>query len=337
MIVTVTPNPSIDWTLDIPTLVRGAVHRIAGEQQEPSGKGVNVTRALTSNGVASLAVLVIGGAEGAELELLLQAEQVAYVSVPIGGSVRVNISLTEPDGTATKINAIGPTLRDDETQALLSAAAAAGNGADWVLGSGSLPRGVNADFYARLGAAVRSAGARFALDSSGPALIAGLSARPDVIKPNVEELSEAVGHPLATVGDAVSAARELMASGTQSVVVSLGSQGALLVDRVGVVHASASVTSPKSTVGAGDALLAGYLAGSLPRDGDRVVALLEAVAWGSAAVRVAGSHVPVITDADRAAVVLDTQPDLRRRLTNEKNPMDDTATDRLERGGDRAS
>ena len=315
MIATVTPNPSVDWTLEIPTLVRGAVHRITGQHQEPSGKGVNVARALTRNGVPSLAVLPIGGPEGAELELLLRAEQVAYVAVPVAGSVRVNISLTEPDGTATKINAVGPTLGEQETQLLLSAAAAAAEGAAWLLGSGSLPLGMKVDFYARLGAAIRGSGTRLALDSSGPALVAGLRAHPDVIKPNVDELSEAVGRPVATLGDAVMAARELMTLGARSVVVSLGRDGALLVDDVGVVHAEASVARPKSTVGAGDALLAGYLAGSSSRVRDRGVAIREAVAWGSAAVRVQGSHVPVITDADREAVALDGEPQLGRRLS----------------------
>jgi 1-phosphofructokinase family hexose kinase len=314
VILTVTPNPSVDVTLDIPTLVRGAVHRITGQHQEPSGKGVNVTRALTRNGVSSVAVLPVGGAEGAELERLLRAEQVTYVAVPVAGSVRMNISLTELDGTATKVNAPGPTLHTDETDALLAAAAAGATDMEWVLGSGSLPPGIPADFYARLGIAVRASGARFALDSSGAALLAGLPAAPDVIKPNVEELAEVVGRPLSTVGDAAEAARELIGLGAGSVVVSLGPDGALLVDDVGVLHAEASVPDPKSTVGAGDALLAGFLAGSLQRNSDRALALREAVAWGSAAVRVAGSHVPVITDADRQAVVLTTEPELDRTL-----------------------
>ena len=197
----------------------------------------------------------------------------------------------------------------------MSAAVAAGDGADWVLGSGSLPRGMSVDFYARLGNAVHDNAGRFALDSSGPALVAGLSARPDVIKPNADELSEAVGRPVATLGDAVVAARELMTLGARTVVVSLGADGALLVDGVGVLHAAASVESPKSTVGAGDALLAGYLAGTLSHAGDRAAALREAVAWGSAAVRVEGSRVPVIAESDRAAVVLDSDPDPRRPLS----------------------
>jgi 1-phosphofructokinase len=314
MIATVTPNPSVDWTLEISTLVRGGVHRMTGEHQEPSGKGVNVSRALTTNGVPSVAVLPIGGAEGVELERLLRAEGVAFVVVPVAGSVRVNISLTEPDGTATKINAVGPTLREEEQQNLLYAASAAAQGAAWLLGSGSLPPGTSIDFYAGLGEAVHGAGACFALDSSGPALLGGLRARPDVVKPNVDELSEVVGRPLVTVGDAVEAARELMSLGARSVVVSLGRDGALLVDDVGVVHAQSHVARPKSTIGAGDALLAGYLAGSLSPGADRALTLREAVAWGSAAVRVHGSHVPVITDADREAVVMDNSPDLGCRL-----------------------
>jgi 1-phosphofructokinase len=314
MITTVTPNPSVDWTLEIPTLTRGLVHRITAEHQEPSGKGVNVTRALTVNLVRSVAVLPIGGTEGAELEALLAAEQVSYRAVPVAGSIRVNISLTEPDGTATKINAMGPTLSDEETNRLLMAVVDASSSAAWVLGAGSLPGGVGETFYARLGEAARRCGARFALDSSGAPLLAGLRARPDVIKPNTEELAQAVGRPLATFGAAVGAARELGSLGAAAIVVSMGSDGALLVDEQGVLHAEAFVASPRSTVGAGDALLAGYLAGSLMADGERAAALREAVAWGAGAVRLDGSRVPVVTDADRAAVVVDEAPDLARHL-----------------------
>jgi 1-phosphofructokinase len=314
MITTVTPNPSVDWTLEIPTLTRGLVHRIAAERQEPSGKGVNVTRALTVNGVRSVAVLPVGGTEGSELEALLAAEHVTYRAVRVTGSIRVNISLTERDGTATKINALGPTLSDEETDRLLIAVVEESGRADWVLGSGSLPGGVGETFYARLGEAARRSGARFALDSSGAPLLAGLRARPDVIKPNTEELAQAVGRPLATFGDAVAGARELGQLGAMTVVVSMGSDGALLVDEEGVLHAKAFASSPKSTVGAGDALLAGYLAGTLAAGGNRATALREAVAWGSGALRLDGSRVPVITEADRAAVVMDDAPDLARHL-----------------------
>lgn len=314
MIITVTPNPSVDRTLEIAALVRGAVHRISGEHQEPSGKGVNVSRALTANDVPTRAVVPLGGAEGDELESLLRAEGVSLSAVRIAGRVRVNISLTEPDGSATKINAEGPTLSAHEVAALLDASQSLAGGAAWVLGSGSLPPGVPGDFYALLAAAAHASGARFALDSSGAALRAGLTGQPDVVKPNVEELAEAVGRRLATVADAVAAARELMTLGAGSVVVSLGRDGALLVDVHGVAHAEAAVASPRSTVGAGDALLAGYLAGHLRHGEDRESVLREAVAWGSAAVQTVGSHVPRVTEAHRRAVLTRRDVDLERPI-----------------------
>ena len=305
MIVTVTPNPSVDWTLEVPVLTRGAVHRSSGARQEPSGKGVNVSRALTVNAVPTRAVVPVGGTEGAELLALLRDEGVEVVAVPISGRVRVNISLTEPDGVVTKINAAGPALSTDEVTGVLAAASTAGGGAiAWVLGSGSLPPGAPPDFYARLGATVRASGARFALDSSGAALLAGLSAQPDLVKPNAEELAAAVGRSLATWGEVVRAAEELRVRGARAVVVSLGPDGALLVDADGVLHARAVVAAPVSTVGAGDALVAGYLAGLGRHGTDRVAVLREAVAWGSASVATPGSHVPVITDAHRRAVEL---------------------------------
>jgi 1-phosphofructokinase len=310
MIVTVTPNPSVDWTLEIPSLTRGVVHRASGQYQEPSGKGVNVTRALTNNDIPSVAVLPIGGAEGAELSALLVAEGVDFVPVPIAGSIRVNVSLTEPDGTATKINAAGPHLSRTEVDRLVDAVVVAGNGAGWVVGSGSLPRGVGVDFYASLAERVRGTGARFALDSSGPALVAGLAARPHLVKPNVDELSGAVGRPIVTLGDVVTAGRDLIGRGVATVVVSLGVDGALLVTDRRVVHAEAHVAAPRSTVGAGDALLAGCLAGG----GEGVAALREAVAWGSAAVQVEGSHVPHVTRTHRDAVRVHDAVDVDRTL-----------------------
>jgi 1-phosphofructokinase len=318
MIVTVTPNPSVDWTLEIPSLTRGLVHRTARVHKEPSGKGVNVTRALTTNGVPSVAILPIGGTEGAELATLLTHEHVGFVAVPITGSIRVNVSLTEPDATTTKINAPGPELAPAEVDRLIAAVVTAVTDASWVVGSGSLPRGVGPDFYATLGNRVREAGARFALDTSGPALRAGLPARPHLVKPNVEELAAAVGRPIATLGDAVTAGRELVERGALSVVVSLGPDGALLIDGAQAVHAEARVAAPRSTVGAGDALLAGYLAAG----GHGIMALHSAVAWGFAAVQVDGSRVPPVTSAHRDAVQIRECVDVTRTLRQGASPLD---------------
>ncbi|MFZ5851712.1 MAG: 1-phosphofructokinase [Actinomycetota bacterium] len=306
MIVTVTPNPSIDLTLELAELRRGTVHRATGRHVEPSGKGVNVTRALAANGVASLAVLPVGGSEGLELADLLRAEGVAFRSVPIAEPVRVNVSLTEPGGLVTKVNELGPRLSAAEATALLAAVAEVAREAAWVVGAGSLPQGVPDDFYARLSAQVTAAGSRFALDTSGPALRAGVAGGPDLVKPNAEELAAATGRALHTLADVVAAARELCAAGARAVLASLGPDGALLVTPTAVAHAEAPVGHPRSTVGAGDALLAGFLStvgsgGAGASDGE---ALREAVAWASTAVRSQGSSVTPVTAADRAAVRL---------------------------------
>ncbi len=319
LIVTVTPNHSLDRTLGLPGLALGAVNRARWARVEPSGKGVNVTRALAIHGHPSLAVLPLGGQEGEHLATLLAAQGVAYRTVRIGGAVRVNVSLAAP-GQVTKVNEPGPTLTAEETAELLRVAQDAAARAAWVVGSGSLPPGVPDDWYGTLCHAAHAAGARFALDSSGAALVQGLAAGPDLVKPNAEELADAVGRPLRTLGEVVAAARQLLTAGAGAVLVSLGPDGALLVTRDQTLHAEAPVERPRSAVGAGDALLAGFLSrcgsrGERPGEPGEA-ALREAVAWGTAAVRAPGTHMRPVTDADRARVrvhpVLDADRLLRQ-------------------------
>lgn len=311
MIVTVTPNPSLDRTLDLPDLVVGGVNRAAGRHVEPSGKGVNVTRALAVNGVPSVAVLPSGGVEGEQLLGLLDGESVQYVAVPISEPVRANVTVATAGGIATKINEPGPTLTGSEVEALVEAVLRTSRPGDWVVASGSLPRGVALDFYADLGSRVRTRGRRFALDSSGEALRHGLSGRPEVIKPNLEELAELAGRPVRTLGDAVVVADEARRITGGAVVVSLGAAGVVLVDGEPPLHAEARVGVVRSAVGAGDNALAGYLA-AVHSGRDRAAAVREAVAWGSVAVRAPGSLAPPVTDADRQAVRVHPTLDLDR-------------------------
>ncbi|KEF02318.1 MULTISPECIES: 1-phosphofructokinase [Streptomyces] len=305
MILTVTPNPSLDRTYEIPTLERGAVLRATADRIDPGGKGVNVSRAVAAAGHRTLAVLPLGGPAGAALGDLLAAEGIEVAGVPVAGQTRSNISAVEPDGTLTKINAAGPELSADESRALLETVRTRSAGADWIACCGSLPRGLAPSWYAELVAQVHQAGARIALDTSGPSLTAALAARPDVVKPNAEELAQAVGRPLRTVGDAVEAARDLRKLGAGAVLASLGADGQLLVDADGERFASARVATVRSNVGAGDASLAGFLAAG----GVGVRALASAVAYGAAAVQLPGSAMPAPMDLDPSAVLVgDTVP-----------------------------
>lgn len=295
MIVTLTPNPSIDRAISIDALKRGEVLRATSSHSDAGGKGVNVSRALSAHGAQTLAILPVGGLEGQVLSSLLNEAGVSHHGVAVAGSVRTNISILEPDGTTTKLNELGPSLSPSEVEALTLAAVDGARGADWVVACGSLPEGVPADFYATLAPAVRSRGARLAIDTSGAPLAHAVAARPDLIKPNHEELAELVGHELPTLGDVIGAARDLVAHGIQIVAVSLGADGALVVTVDEVAHARASISQLLSTVGAGDCMLAGMLHG-LTEGMSCSAALARGVQWGAAAVTLPGSSVPAPAD-----------------------------------------
>src|SRR5439155_913339 len=238
VIVTVTPNPSIDRTIQIDRLERGKMIRARAASSEAAGKGLNVSLALATQGVDTSAVLPLA-ADSATVYLRLLADAVPITAVPVKGATRVNLSLVEPDGTVTKVNEPGPRLDADDVDAILAATSAVA-GAGWIVGCGSLPPGAPRDFYARL-AGLAAPSRRVAVDTSGDALGPAVCAGTALIKPNSTELEELVGRPLATIGDAVTAARELIARGCHSVLVSLGPDGALFVDADRTAHAEASV------------------------------------------------------------------------------------------------
>jgi 1-phosphofructokinase len=310
MIVTLTPNPSVDRTIEVDALHRGAVLRARSSRVDPGGKGVNVSRALAANGRKTRAVLPAGGWEGDQLAALLAPADVEVVVVPVSGSVRANVSVVEPDGTVTKLNELGPQLSEAEVEAVTAATVAAAADAEWLAVSGSLPPGVPVDLYARVVERLGSARVKVAVDSSGAPLVAALAAGPDLVKPNREELAEATGRQIFTVGDVVAAAEALRGQGVAAVLASLGADGAVLVDTTGATFGSAIVERPRSSVGAGDAMLAGFLAGG----GSGPDALAEALAWGAAAASLPGSRMPTPADLDHAAVRLADRIDPDRPL-----------------------
>jgi 1-phosphofructokinase len=313
MIVTLTPNPSLDRAITIPALRRGEVIRATSSRVDPGGKGVNVARALAAQGAATVAVFPRGGAEGHMMEELLAEAGVRAVTTPVTGSMRMNISVLEPDGTTTKLNEPGPTLTDQTVAELLGATLASASPGGWVVGCGSLPPGAPVELYATLVSSAHAAGLKVAIDSSGEPMTHAVAARPDLIKPNHEELEELVGARLDTLGDVRDAAAGLVADGLETVAVSLGRDGALLVTEDAFVHANATITTPRSTVGAGDCMLAGLLH-CLSRGLPPADALSAAVTWGAAAVTLPGSRVPGPADLEGIPVHVNTAPDLSRTL-----------------------
>lgn len=310
MIVTLTLNPSLDRTIEVDQLTRGAVLRAGRARLDPGGKGVNVSRALLANGARSRAVLPCGGEDGRRLVRLLEQEGVDVVAVPCTGSTRSNITLAEPDGTVTKINEPGGAMSPAELDRVAAAVLRAAGSADWVVVCGSLPPGVPVDVYATLGRRFAAAGIRVAVDTSGPALLAAVAAGAELVKPNREELAEAVGRPLESLRDVVEAAQEMRSWGAGTVLASLGADGAVLVGPGGVLAGESPHVEPRSTVGAGDSLLAGFLSVG----GSGAAALAEGLAWGAAAAGLPGSRMPRPTDILRTAVRVQPRPDLSRPL-----------------------
>jgi 1-phosphofructokinase len=314
MIVTVTLNPSLDQTLEVDSLVRGGINKTEPARLDPGGKGVNVARALATNGVLAVAVLPVGGANGEALLRLLSEQSVAADAVQIAGTTRANVTIIEHDGTTTKLNEPGPTLTADEVGAVMDAVTRHATPDGWIVAGGSLTPGLDGEVYGLLAQIAAESGARLAVDTSGPALTAALQYRPHLIKPNAAELAEAVGRPLATVGDVVKACRDLQDAGAQDILCSLGRDGAVLAEADSVWFAQGPTVTVVNTVGAGDAMLAGalFVGGRGP------AALRSGIAWATAAVATTGTGVPVRDAVDADSIHLKTDPDPSHPLTEEK-------------------
>lgn len=300
MIITVTMNPSFDLTMEVPSIAVGTLTRATGERLDAAGKGVNVSRALAAHGVATRALAPIGPpATARRYRELLDAPAVLEV-IPIEGRIRTNVAIVTPDGALTKVNGPGPLYGGAALDRVLLEVVAAVEGSDWVVLSGSLPPGVPPEAYAGLIHSAQALGCRVALDAAGEALRHGVRATPDLVKPNRAELSELRGVPIRTLDDAEAAARTLLDGGVGAVLASLGADGALLVRPGSCLHAAVPSLAVESPVGAGDALLAGFLA----QEGDDAAALCRAVAWGTAACRLPGSRMPAPGDVRIEEVVM---------------------------------
>lgn len=303
MIITVTPNPSLDLTLEVDRFLMGEVNRASNVTLDPGGKGINVARALRAWGVATLAVAPYGGTSGTEFLELLTAEGVPLHGLKTASAVRVNVSI-DSSGANTKINSLGTDLTADELAELKDLVSRVASGGRWLALCGSLTPGTPASLFADL---IAGCNVPAAVDSSGEPLILALKAGVDLAKPNVHELAGAVGWRLETVGDVVAAAEQVRSWGCRTVVVSLGADGAVLVSDEGVTWAQLErPLKVASAVGAGDALLAATLAGGQI---DRA-AVVRGVAAGAAACLLPGTTMPTKEQVDAVTVTSTDDPDL---------------------------
>lgn len=301
-IVTLTLNPALDQTVRLTDALRpGEVQRADEQRTDAAGKGVNVARAIAAAGTAVIAVLPL--ADDDPYGPLLRSTGLVIRAVPVNARVRTNLTLTSPSGETTKINLPGGALDDAELDAIIAVVIAAARGAEWLVLAGSLPPGVPEDVYARIAVAVRRSitpAPRIAVDTAGPALAAavhtGAEGRPDLIKPNEDELAELVdAATLSGANEVAAAANTLVRAGVANVLVTLGGDGAILADAEGALATPAPPIRVSSTVGAGDSALAGYLLADTAGAG-REERLRQAIRYGSAAATLPGTQPPSPTD-----------------------------------------
>jgi 6-phosphofructokinase 2 len=289
-IVTLTLNPSLDASTEVPALVAEAKLRCGPVRQEAGGGGVNVARAVRALGGEALAVHAAGGPTGAMIEDCLDREGVPRRTVPVAGTTRENLAVLErSSGRRFRFVLPGPTMSRAEWRRCLEVAVAAAEG-PYLVASGSLPPGVPPDFYVRLARALERSGTRLLLDCCGAPLRAALAAGVHLVKPNYREFDELMGGELTDDERERAAARLVETGRAEVVVVTLGARGALFVsaEARGLVGAPA-VTPSGSPVGAGDSFMAG-LASALAAGRDLRDACALGVAAAAAAVMTPGTE-----------------------------------------------
>lgn len=258
MIYTVTLNPALDKTVEIPSFAADSVNRITTMRTDPGGKGINVSKVISKLGGQSIATGILGGDTGLAIQSALKTMGLKTSFRFTEGETRTNLKVIDPvNHTNTDINEPGVTVSEEILNGLLAQLTAGLEKGDIVVLSGSLPKGSPRDTYYTWTGACKKAGAKVILDADGELLEAGLKASPYLIKPNNYELSQLLGETLATPEELNKAARRLMEEhGIAKVVVSMGGKGALYVTQDETIYAEGLKVPVGSTVGAGDSVVA---------------------------------------------------------------------------------
>lgn len=261
-IATVTLNPAIDRTVFIPNFKAGQVNRVEREQSDAGGKGVNVASVLADYGF-SMAVTGFLGAENSYIfEQLFARKKIEDRFVRIAGRTRTGIKIIdEVHRETTDLNFPGQAPTEADVQSLFQIVEELTVDYPWFVLAGSIPAGVASSLYLGLIEIIRAKGRAVALDTSGEGLQRALPAAPTLIKPNLDELRELTGQSLSTQARVVEAAQSLLRQGIQTVVISMGAEGAFFVEADEVVLAQPPKVTVVSTVGAGDAMVSGTVAG----------------------------------------------------------------------------
>ena len=282
MIYTVTFNPCLDYIVQVDGLELGLVNRTAREEMLPGGKGVNVSIVLRNLGHENRALGFLAGFTGAEIARRLRETGVEADFIEVAqGMSRINVKVNS-EGVETEINGMGPAIQPEDVEALYAKLDTLAAG-DTLIISGSVPSVLPGDIYERIMARLEGRGVSIVVDATRDLLVNVLPYRPFLIKPNNHELGEIFDVELSRRADVVPYAQKLQERGARNVLVSMAGEGAVLVAEDGSVHESPAPRGHVvNSVGAGDSMVAGFVAGFQESDGDFETAFRMGVCTGSA-------------------------------------------------------
>ncbi len=289
MIVTLTINPAIDRILSVDRLAFEDRSYITSTRESAGGRGINASHVIHSFGGQTLAVLTSGGEAGERLKTHLGGYGFPVAVVPIAREIRTNLTITDQHGLTVNLNEKGPELSKAELADIESVIRKSLESASWLMVCGSLPPGVPTSFYARLLAMARQKKVKTLLHTGGDPLREGIEARPTVVTPNQQEAERLLGRMLLTRTHYLEAAERLRTMGPESVVLSLGSRGAVGGFADGVMEALPPRVDAVCPIGSGDALAAAYV-WAMRRKPNPADALRWAVAAGTASARLPGMN-----------------------------------------------
>jgi 1-phosphofructokinase family hexose kinase len=290
LIVTLTLNPAIDRTLSVDRLAFEDRSYVNSVRESAGGRGINASQVISTFGGATTAVFPSGGNSGKRLELHLSGCAYKISVVPIRNPIRTNLTVTDKHGLTVNLNESGPTISKPELARLEQAVLGALNSASWLMVCGSLPPGVPSSFYARLIATAKRQRVRTLLDADGAPLREGIEAGPTVVTPNQQEAERLLGRTLLTRTTYIEAAEAIRAMGAESVILSVGSRGAIGAFSKGMFEAVPPRVDAVCPIGSGDAMAAAY-AWSMERTPDKPAdAMRWGVAAGTASARLAGMN-----------------------------------------------
>lgn len=278
MIYTLTLNPSIDYIVNVDNLTLGKVNRTLDDIKFPGGKGINVSRVLSNQGVNNVALGFIGGFTGEFVETSLKNFNINTDFIKVSGDTRINVKVKS--NIETEINGTGPTISANELQNLFDKLSQLKNDDILVL-AGNIQKTLPSTLYSEIQNIVTKNGVKVVVDTSGSALLEAIKNKPFLIKPNNHEIEEIFNVKINNTDELIEYGKKLNEMGAENVIISLAGDGAILICSKGVFFGNAPKGDVKNSVGAGDSLVGGFLA-EYSKSKDLLKSFKNGIASGSA-------------------------------------------------------